>query len=413
MLKIELFWSDADSQQQYSPIKAGAEAATKTATFQQVEKHIRLDEREDPDSPEAAARVARSLRLDPSVLAVVGHSNSGTTRAALPYYAEAGIPILMPAATSPYLLDRMVGREPWSNINSVLSDTTRQQFSNAFRLIPSDVPDQVHAIELTIQELNVLRCESRTKQPETCTSESSAQLYKPKVMVICDTTKRTGAGVYTKPMCDSIRDGQRFMKFRSIASYRAFDIDSNDVHGLVTEIHAVKPDYVVLLGYPELARDVLEELKERSANAQEMSNDVFIMSEACLTEDLLPFGASIYVTSPYNFAQTKTCSNQLSVPKGGGTYESYAFDAVIILAEAVESCLQKETLGRACVRQYLESNNYLRGECEEYHIDRGERQDAPYHVYSACNGNLRARWSAKTHDSELRENVQWCKGDDK
>lgn len=56
---------------------------------------------DDGGDPELAAEVAASLALDPAVVAVVGHWLSGTTAAAAPIYAEAGLP-LIPAGEGPF-----------------------------------------------------------------------------------------------------------------------------------------------------------------------------------------------------------------------------------------------------------------------------------------------------------------------
>jgi ABC-type branched-subunit amino acid transport system substrate-binding protein len=190
---------------------------------------------------------------------------------------------------------------------------------------------------------------------------------------------------------------------------------------LVTEIHAVKPRYLVLLGYPELTRDVLEELKERAATPeQQMSNYTFITPDADLTDDLIAFGSNIYVTSPTNPERSVGCGSDLGkalskaiqVKKKGRdpTEESYAFDAVLILATAVQDCAKpSRTLDRRCVMEYLEKPTPFAGACEEYHIDMGERQNARYYVYSICGNKFRPRWSVVAEEKELQDDSNWCK----
>jgi ABC-type branched-subunit amino acid transport system substrate-binding protein len=113
--------------------------------------------------------------LNPNVLAVIGHSRSGTTHATLPLYAAAGIPVVMPSATSPYVLYRFNERETWPTADQLRQANGSQRFTNAFRLPPSDEV-QVHAIELTANELTKGLGEN-----------------KPKFMLICDTTRRNGS----------------------------------------------------------------------------------------------------------------------------------------------------------------------------------------------------------------------------
>ncbi|MCS6774548.1 MAG: ABC transporter substrate-binding protein, partial [Thermoflexales bacterium] len=51
---------------------------------------------DDRGEPEMAARVARQVVLDPEVVGVIGHFVLSSTLAALPIYAEAGLPLVAP-----------------------------------------------------------------------------------------------------------------------------------------------------------------------------------------------------------------------------------------------------------------------------------------------------------------------------
>lgn len=53
---------------------------------------------DDGDDPARAARVARQVAEDPSVVAVVGHFSAATTEAAFSVYAEFGVPVVAPVA---------------------------------------------------------------------------------------------------------------------------------------------------------------------------------------------------------------------------------------------------------------------------------------------------------------------------
>src|SRR5262249_33305640 len=161
-------------------------------------------------------------------------------------------------------------------------------------------------------------------------------------------------------MCDSLLSDAEFSP--KIASYRPFGLD-NDIYGLVTDIHAVNPEYIVLLGYPELARDVLQELKERAPKEQKQLPYKFIMPDAGLQNYLIKFSHDIYVTSSFNAGKAKSCdsplanvlSNYLRTVKANvaPTDESYTFDAVLILAKAVKTC--EKRVDRRCIMGYLEN----------------------------------------------------------
>lgn len=238
-------------------------------------------------------------------------------------------------------------------------------------------------------------------------------------MLVCEVTKKNGAEVYTKPICDSLlRERNKKLSIAPyVARYKEIDAETVDVWELVTEIHAVMRNetakHIVFVGYPDLARVMLEELKERSQPGKnDMSSYTFIMSEACLSNELLDFGATIYVTSPFNRLQVVACLPDLKqvmeekniVPSA----EAYSYDAVVILAKAASACKAKNQLGRECVLGYLQENGEnLPGKCENYWIGRGERKAAPYYVYAKCNGKLDAAWEIGT-DHDVYEEWQ-CK----
>jgi branched-chain amino acid transport system substrate-binding protein len=56
-------------------------------------------------TPEQGASVANKLAADPMVVAVDGHSFSGSTEVAIPIYDDAGIVMMSPSATNPSLTD--------------------------------------------------------------------------------------------------------------------------------------------------------------------------------------------------------------------------------------------------------------------------------------------------------------------
>ena len=58
---------------------------------------------DDGGAPEGGAAVANKLVADPQVVAIAGHIFSGATKAAMPIYEAAGIPMMSPSATNPTL----------------------------------------------------------------------------------------------------------------------------------------------------------------------------------------------------------------------------------------------------------------------------------------------------------------------
>lgn len=83
-------------------ISRGAELAVKAhPTVQGFE--IELVVEDTQGTPEQGAQVANLFAADPQVVAVDGHTFSGSTEVAIPIYEEAGIVMMSPSATTPEL----------------------------------------------------------------------------------------------------------------------------------------------------------------------------------------------------------------------------------------------------------------------------------------------------------------------
>jgi len=462
-LKIYYLWTTEGDPHQHSALKAGVEKAKQDAYIQRLLGKVELHSLIDPVTREEAIALARKLRSSPDTLAVIGHQFSGTTWATLPIFADAGIPVMVPSATSPYLFfehrerdepnlelarngehDEQRCEEPDCYFVRPGTNQAVGRFHNAFRLVPADVPDQVSAIQLTIRKLR--------KQGKI---GSDNQNKPPEVMLICDQTTHNNATVYSRPMCDYL---ERFTSHRDlisggetkadyrIVSSRNIDLDHGDLWGLITAIRAADPDCVVLVGYPDLARAVLLGLKERDdadAKAQRRKR-TFVISDGAFSNDTpekLRRFADIYFTyfaHPHD--QGDTCnfsegskngpgkannSTKAEAKRTGGkgkdakdpieepvaeTAEAFAYDAVLILARGVEKC--GDHLDRACLLDFLTQQQDLTGHCEHYDFHLGERQHAAYYVYYEGSRQpgvtLQPEWCATSEDDGLRPYFDGC-----
>jgi ABC-type branched-subunit amino acid transport system substrate-binding protein len=414
-LKIKYFWAPSDSDHHYSSVRSAIEAAQDSSEFKRVDRYVELSEYKDSGSQEDAIREARILRRSPDILAVIGHPRSGATLAALPFYAQAGIPVLIPSATSPYLLYKH-GEGEIPEFSAMRPDIEPPRFANAFRLTPSDIPDQAHALELTIRQLGKER-----------------GIKTPKVMLICDSTGGMRSSTYSTPMCDYLASEAGDAYDFAITVSRNVDLEKGNISGVITEIHAEDPNFIVLVGYQELARALLEELRERADRDtphKKMDKYTLIMPDACLTNDLIDFGAEIYVTSPMNPQRAAACTsargeaytdalklertNEKVVDNIPETDEGFVYDSVLILAAAVDDCNQAGDLNRACLLRYLNKHHSnLLGACESYDIEQGERQNAYYYVYAqhidSKRKEMRPRWFTRKEDHELHLSASWDK----
>ena len=76
---------------------------------------------DDLENEAAAKAVARELVADPAVIAVVGHKNSGPSKAAAPVYAEAGLAQVTQCST-----DNALSRSGWRTFFRMCADNERQ-----------------------------------------------------------------------------------------------------------------------------------------------------------------------------------------------------------------------------------------------------------------------------------------------
>jgi branched-chain amino acid transport system substrate-binding protein len=81
-------------------------------------RQVELVVLDDAADPKQAVAVAQRILADRSIVGIVGHMNSGTTKPASAVYGPAGIPVVMPVPTNP--------------------EITEQGYQNLFRIPPTD-----------------------------------------------------------------------------------------------------------------------------------------------------------------------------------------------------------------------------------------------------------------------------------
>lgn len=107
--------------------------------------YVELVAYDDGADPAMAAQQARKLDVDPDVVAALGHFREETTAAASSTYADAGLPLLVPAALDPGLAEagKMVHRlGPGADVLAAAL------LDGADRLFPPDAPSSAREIVL-------------------------------------------------------------------------------------------------------------------------------------------------------------------------------------------------------------------------------------------------------------------------
>ncbi len=376
----------------YNALWAGAAIGWKEAKRESsgLDDAVELKPADDHHSPEEAAALAQSIRRNPYTLAVIGHDQSNTTNAAEPIYADAGIPVIFPAATS-----SLVGDQPAYRAIFFRSSDHFSRATNFVRLPPPDVPYQSHALRVAAFAIAEKKGLDSGGQEET-SPEPKAAKRRIRIYVIRETSHN--ADVYSEPIGNALQNDDRFAKL--VVGERRFDREQLDVYTLVTSIRGARADLVLFIGYPESAMDLLEEMKERMQQQDKNTDNgpVFLFADACLSRDLAEarFPFDIYVTS-----STLTL-DQCAASKEYGTVledlrtlnsqrpitaEVYSADAILLLSRAIEHCRGTQDLGRRCVLDYVRGQREVQSVCRNYHLDDGESGNAVYLLYEHAPGS--------------------------
>lgn len=214
---------------------------------------------DDGGSTTVAARIARSLAADPEVLAVVGHATSGTTRTAASFYAEAGIPLLMPIATSPFA------------VRKLRDDSERSpRLQHCFRLPPVDVPYQVAMVaRVALETLKTQRCYLLRDISEDA-ADYSGPLYS-KLEVLLGPT---------------------------VVAKRRIDREQTNLPFITQSILGYKVDLVVFCGYGTTAQELLHAMRVTYEKVPTRRRPRVLLTDGCKTQEVDPTGFDTYVTFP-------------------------------------------------------------------------------------------------------------------
>jgi len=294
-----------------------------------------------------AEKIALMLQADPRVVAVIGHATSGSTRRAAPYYAEAGIPLLMPIATSPWV--RILG-EP---------DAPTGRLKSCFRLPPADDRAQAPAVALFAK---------RHLKAEKC-------------YVLRDRTKDTLD--YAEPLSSAVR---RLMKDGLSGPTEEAQRNSS-LAELARSARHQGADLIIFCGYGTAANELLGELREAFKGQNPPIK--IVLTDGCMIHDLDTTELEVYVTFPLpplmhgapsgaDFGILANVVEKLD----RYSYQLYGYDAVLMLAHACNE-LRTTDVSRDGLMQKLHSMAQFVGARSTYSFVEGDNVQSWYYVYRA------------------------------
>jgi branched-chain amino acid transport system substrate-binding protein len=254
-----------------------------------------LQPEDDGADPRTGTAVAQKL-VDAKVAAVVGHLNSGTTVPASKIYANAGIPQISPAATTPVY--------------------TNQGFKTAFRVVAND---------------NLVG--------RTLAAYSIGTLKAKKIAVIDDRT------AFGQGLADEFVKGVKKAGAGASVVSRQFTNDkASDFNAILTQIRARDPDVIFFGGMDAVAGPMLQQMKALGLRAKLVSGDGVCSEKMpelagdALVDDkvycVVAGGVGAAQEAGLN-AFTQRYEQRYKIPLQ--TYAPYAYDAVMVFAKAMQT----------------------------------------------------------------------------
>jgi branched-chain amino acid transport system substrate-binding protein len=254
---------------------------------------------DDASDPKQGTAVAQKL-VDAHVAGVVGHLNSGTTVPASKIYHSAGVPQISPAATTPVY--------------------TNQGFETAFRVVAND-----NLIGHALARYTI------------------ATLKAGKIAVIDDRT------AFGQGLADQFVKGVKSIGGAQIVSRQYTNDKAVDFNAILTQIRAGKPDVIFYGGMDAVAGPMLKQMKALGITSTFVSGDGIcseklpVMAGDALVNDkvICVVAGGIDEAQEPAFAAFTTRYRQrykLDVQ----TYAPYAYDAVMVLAAAMQQAKSAE-----------------------------------------------------------------------
>jgi branched-chain amino acid transport system substrate-binding protein len=253
---------------------------------------------DDGADPKQGTAVAQKL-VDAKVNGVIGHLNSGTTVPASKIYNDAGIPEISPATTAPQY--------------------TRQHFPGAFRVVASD------------------------EKLGSVVARYAATALKAKNIAIIDDRTTYGQGVATE-----FQKGLKGTGVKVVAK-EFTQSTATDYTAILTSIRAKKPDVIFFGGMDSVAGPMLKQMKALGITAIMLGGDG-MCTEALprLAGDAIGEGRVICAEAGgVKGPQEKVMDDfrarfQKRYPAGVQLYAPYVYDAVMVMAQAMQNAKSAE-----------------------------------------------------------------------
>ncbi|MHB1096428.1 MAG: branched-chain amino acid ABC transporter substrate-binding protein [Gemmatimonadaceae bacterium] len=250
-------------------------------------RRIELVMTDDAADPKQAMAVAQKLLADASIVGIVGHMNSGTTKAASGVYGPSGIPVVMPVPTNP--------------------EITEQGYTNLFRLPPTDF-----------------------QQGEAVADFAINRAGKRRFAIIHDKTD------YGQPLAEVVRK-RVLAAGAAVVAFEGISEGDKDFRAVLTKIRSLRPDALFFGGIYNEGALVARQAIELDLHTQ------FLAADGAFGEKFLELGGPAangaimsFIAPPLNAGPGKEFADAFAAKFGAvKAFAPLGYDAMNVLAAAI------------------------------------------------------------------------------
>jgi branched-chain amino acid transport system substrate-binding protein len=293
-----------------------------------------VDDREDE---KVAAKVAAELVADRSVIAVVGHKNSGPSRAGAPVYAAAGLAQITQCST-----DNALSRSGWSTF---------------FRL-----------------------CADNERQAAVAAAYTHARLPQARTFAVHDGTD------YGKPLVEAFAARLEALSGRPV-TVLAMSVGQEDFTEIVNAIQRGDADVVDLGGTEIESSKIMKALRAAGVKALIVSseggpdNPIVALSGPAGENSVHTYAGADPLATPASLELVRRCREALGETP---SYLVECYEAVSVIAAALEGGVTN----RAEMREAIAKTD-IEGVAGRIRFDaRGDRINAPVSLWTIQHGQM-------------------------
>ncbi len=302
-------------------------------------KQVELLIEDDVCKPEFATNTATKLVSD-GVVAVLGHTCSGATKAALPIYKDAGVLVISPSATADDL-------------------TLSGEYPNFFRTIAYDSAQSQLDVQFALEKLG----------------------YK-KFVVLHD------KGDYGKGFAELVRKGIEESGKAEVVLFEGVDPKAVDYSAIVQKIKRSKAEAVIFGGYHPAASKIIGQMKKKRikadfVGADGVKDETFIKVAGKAAEGIYASGPKDISHNPMTI-EAKAKHKEVFGTDAGAFFEN-AYSAALVMMNAIEKA---DSTDMAAVKKALQTEKVDTPIGNIYFNEQGDAVGAGFSIYQVRNGEF-------------------------